>query len=67
MSLLTMAPSLSTTYVSYNNKHNEANGEENGDVNSDNRSWNYGAEGPPKTRRSEHCDGVDSATCSPPL
>jgi glycogen operon protein len=38
--------------VSYNEKHNEANGEENRDGHDHNISYNFGAEGPPTTRRS---------------
>ncbi len=34
------------TWVTYNDKHNEANGEDNKDGSSDNRSWNCGIEGP---------------------
>jgi len=37
--------------VSYNHKHNEANGENNRDGENHNNSWNCGAEGPTRNRR----------------
>jgi hypothetical protein len=54
-----------TDLVAYNEKHNKANGEDSRDGSEDNRSWNCGAEGPPRTRTSWCCGSGKSATSWP--